>query len=134
MFDKRKLRTRVKLTKLDFVHKGPNEKYTSTGTAQQVFRSQWIWQSLRIQPFALVSDANHEVIVQCLEGSYHLFACVIRVSMENRVYCSLPYRHGHTINLVFIQSGFLGDFFGCLLYTIHTVQGGLEGVGDFVCL
>ena len=54
--------------------------------------------------------------------------------MKDSIYGSFADGHGHAVNLVFIESGFLGYFFCRPLNAVDAVEGGLESVGNPSCL
>src|ERR1700691_5656179 len=105
MFDEGKFGAWLQLSKVYLIHERPNEKDTSSGASQQVFRRQRVGQRLWIQAFSLVGDANYQRIRGLFEGSSNPLLRVVGVTMEHRVHSGFAHGHGYSVNFLFFQAG-----------------------------
>jgi len=60
MLNQRQLGARIQLSKVYLIHEGTNKEDSAAGAAQQIFRSQGVWNCVGIEASALIGDFKDE--------------------------------------------------------------------------
>src|SRR6266702_1167157 len=116
VFDECEFSARMQLAKVYLIHEGSDEEDAPAGAAEDVFRGEWVGETVGIETVALVSNPHDHGIGSGLERDGDLFCGAIGVAMQDGIDGGLADRHGDVGHGVFIESRTRAEVFRSLLH------------------
>lgn len=130
MFNESEFGSRVQLPEVYFIHKRTDEKDAAPRATQEIFRCEGIGEGSRIESFALIRDADDEILAGVFKGGGDALFRIVGVAMKDSVDGSFTYGHAEAEGVVLIDASVARHLFGGLFDFVDAVERGFERVCD----
>jgi hypothetical protein len=111
---------------LDIVHKSADEKDAAAGMAKEVLFCQGIWKRRGIEAFALIGDADFQVVAGARDLKVDSLIGVVTIAVDDGVYHAFAGGHADFVKVVFGEAGGCGGIHNEGIGTVDAIEGGLE--------
>ncbi len=113
----------MQLSKVYLIEEGSNQEDSATGASQQIFFFSRIRQTLRFEPFALVSDRYNQGPSRIFHRHNDAFSRIVAVAVQHGIYGCFTDAHHHLERFVFVHSQGMDQFFRLFLHFGNALHG-----------